>query len=271
VLQGYRIPAAEAAEASAWIARRPPEQLSRTPGVSAARAATAPVAAVVLGRILDRLGPSEIAVSAFGLREGVYFELLPPPVRAQDPLIEACRRLERVQARFPGFGAELFAFLEPVLAGWGKRERRLARAACYLNDVNWRAHPEYRSVSCFETVTRANLAALDHADRVFLGLALAQRYGGGKRSVEADAALALLSGQDEKRAKALGRAMRLGAMIAASTPGALAEAALAPDAGRLTLRLGRDLAPLWGDVVEKRLAALAEAMDVAPEADIVDR
>ena len=260
VLQGYRISAAEAADAAEWIMGQKPEALKATPGVSAGRAAAAPTAAAVLGRILERLGPSEVCVSAFGLREGVYFEQLPSETQARDPLIEAARRLERIQARFPGFGDELAVFVDPVVGGWSKRERRLARAACYLNDVNWRAHPDYRAVSCFETVTRANIAGLDHADRVWLGFALMNRYGGGKRSAEVAEALTLIDETARGRAKALGRAMRLGAMLSASAPGSLSDATLRVADGALTLGLGRDLIDLSGEVVERRLSALADAL-----------
>ncbi len=42
--------------------------------------------------------------------------------------------------------------------------------------MNWRAHPDYRAELCFESVTRANVAGIDHPERVFLGLALLNRY-----------------------------------------------------------------------------------------------
>jgi exopolyphosphatase/guanosine-5'-triphosphate,3'-diphosphate pyrophosphatase len=147
-----------------------------------------------------------------------------------------------------------------VVADWDKRERRLAHAACLLNDVNWRVHPDYRAASCFETITRANLAGLDHADRVFVGFALMNRYGGGRRSADAEEALTLLAVGPRARAKALGRALRLGAMLSASTPGALAAARLAAAPGKLRLALDAEVAALAGEAVERRLATLAEAL-----------
>jgi exopolyphosphatase/guanosine-5'-triphosphate,3'-diphosphate pyrophosphatase len=264
VLHGYSFSAAEAAEAADWIQRQTPDALKALGGISSGRAATAPLAASVLARILALLKPAEVHVSAFGLREGVYFEQLPKAVRARDPLIDACARLESVQARFPGFGDELFAFMSSVLIDWSKRDRRLAHAACLLNDVNWRAHPDYRATSCFETVTRANLAGLDHRDRAFLALALMNRYGGGARGGDVDAVLSLLSEEERARARACGRAMRLGAMLSGSTPGALSDAALSVEPERLTLRLEDGERALGGAVVEKRLAALADALGRAP-------
>jgi exopolyphosphatase/guanosine-5'-triphosphate,3'-diphosphate pyrophosphatase len=260
VLQGYADAAGDVAEDCAWIAQQKPEVLRAMADVSAARAETAPLAALVLRRIIARLRPARVSVSAFGLREGVYFERLPPAVRDADPLIAVCRSLERMQARFPGFGDELARWLEPVLGDWPEGERRLARAACLLNDVNWRAHPDYRPISCFETVTRANLAGVDHGGRVFMGLALMQRYGGGERSADAEAAMVLLDPARKGMARALGRAMRLGAMLSASTPGALSEASLRVEDGAVSLTLGADQRALAGALVERRLSSLADAL-----------
>jgi exopolyphosphatase/guanosine-5'-triphosphate,3'-diphosphate pyrophosphatase len=258
VLQGYRLEADAAIEACEWVALQPAESL-REAGVSGARAAVAPVAAAVLSRLVARLRPAAVSVSAFGLREGVYFERLPEALRRRDPLIETARVLEQTQARFPGFGEELAAWVAPLTAGWPAPELRLARAACLLNDVNWRAHPDYRAVGCFETVTRANLAGVDHAGRVWLGLALMLRYG-GKADGQITPALKLLDPDAATRARALGRALRLGAMFSASTPGALAETRLEVDDAAVRLRLDPAVAALAGELVARRLKALADAM-----------
>lgn len=264
VIHAYRIAADEAAAFAEWVAGQTPEALKAASDISGGRAATAPLAAAVLARVIAAHRPSAVVSSAFGLREGVYFERLPRDLRLRDPLIEAARALEATQARFPGFGEELAAFVAPVTATWDAAERRLAHAACLLNDVNWRAHPDYRPVSCFETVTRANLAGLDHPGRVFIGFALLNRYGGGKRSADVAEALALLASGPRERAKALGLALRLGAMLSASAPGALSDARLTILDGALDLTLGADLADLGGGVVEKRLKALASALGLAP-------
>ena len=260
VLHGYRMTGDTAAEAAAWVARQPPETLKGFVGVSGQRAGTAPLAALVLSRLIAGLQPPAVTISAFGLREGIYYELLPPSVRRRDPLLDASQRLEARQARFPGFGDELFAFVAPLLADWSPLERRLAHAACLLNDVNWRAHPDYRPLSCFETVTRANLTGLDHAGRVFIGFALLNRYGGGKHSADVAEALKLLDAPMRARAKALGRALRLGAMLSASTPGALDAARLSVDGGVLNLHLDAALAALAGQAVERRAGALTSAL-----------
>ena len=47
---------------------------------------------------------------------GCCYEQMPERLRARDPLIEAARMAELTQARMPGFGKKLFAFLEPLFA-----------------------------------------------------------------------------------------------------------------------------------------------------------
>lgn len=260
VLHGYRLDAARALETAEWIAGQAPGDLRAMSDVSAARSETAPLAATVLSRLIARMGPSAVSVSAFGLREGIFFERLPQTMRRRDPLIEACRTLEAAQARFPGFGDELADWVTPLITDWPARERMLAHAACLLNDVNWRAHPDYRPVSCFETMTRANLAGVDHPGRVFIGFALMNRYGGGKRSADVGVALEMLDPESRRKSKALGRALRLGAMISASSAGALADAALRIGNGGAALELGPALADLAGAAVDRRLAALNDAL-----------
>ena len=57
--------------------------------------------------------------------------------------------------------------------------------------------------------------------------------------------------------------MRLGAMISASTPGALAQARLEADEDTLTLTMGPSLEPLSGEMVSRRLGALADALSLS--------
>jgi exopolyphosphatase/guanosine-5'-triphosphate,3'-diphosphate pyrophosphatase len=116
VLHEYELPAKEMLLAAKWVARQLPEVLGETVSVSSARLAVTPMGARVLARLINAVKPESVAISAFGLREGMYFEHMPQAIREQDPLIAAARALEKAQARFPGFGDELLAWLE----GWSR-------------------------------------------------------------------------------------------------------------------------------------------------------
>src|SRR5690606_20372458 len=150
--------------------------MSSLTGTSMARLSLVPLATEVLGELVRRIEPGRVAISAYGLREGLLYRQMPEQMRALDPLIEACRHAQAASARMPGFGDALFGWLGPLYGDRPAEELRLVRAACLLHDVNWRAHPDFRAELCFESVTRANVGGIDHPERVFLGLALLGRY-----------------------------------------------------------------------------------------------
>ena len=101
---------------------------------------------------------------------------MPRELRERDPLIEACRFVDSKDARLPGFGRILYEFVRPLFPRANWQRKRIIKAACLLHDVSWRAHPDYRAEVTFDNATRANLGGLKHYERVFLGLALMNRY-----------------------------------------------------------------------------------------------
>ena len=138
-------------------------------------------------------------------------------------------------------------------------------AACLLHDVNWRAHPDYRAELCFESVTRSNIAGIDHADRVFLGLALLNRYKAVAPAEEVERYRGLLSPERAADAAVLGRAMRLGSMLSGSATGVLEHATLARGGGRVVLTLRGPAREFAGEAVERRLQVLAERLSSTGE------
>ncbi|MEM7423440.1 MAG: Ppx/GppA phosphatase family protein, partial [Pseudomonadota bacterium] len=185
------------------------------PGLPSGRVTSLPHAALLLEGLLDRFEPEHgVAVSGFGLREGVCYEHLPEPVRAEDPLISTCAGQELTRARAPGFGAELSDWLLTALKSTSEREERLVRAACLLADVSWRAHPDFRARSCMEVVTRVNVSGAGHAGRAFIAACLLARYKGGRKATAAEPAMSLLSPAEVERASQVGALIRLGASIA---------------------------------------------------------
>jgi exopolyphosphatase/guanosine-5'-triphosphate,3'-diphosphate pyrophosphatase len=270
VLHGYSPPVPQLLETLRWIPTQAQPTLSALTGTSAARLSLIPLAGEVLAEIVRRLEPACISVSAYGLREGLLYRQMPEAMRRLDPLIEACRHMEAAAARAPGFGAALDAWLGPFYADRPPDERRLILAACLLHDVNWRAHPDFRAELCFESVTRANVAGIDHADRVFLGLALVNRYKSIAPVEEVEHCRGLLSPARAAEAAVLGRAMRLGAMLSGSSTGALEHAALARSGGRLVLALRGPGRAFAGEVVERRLQSLAERIGCKAEIVLQD-
>ncbi len=231
VLHGYAPPIPQLLDTLKWIREQDQAGLSALTGTSTARLALIPLAGEVLGELIRRVSPERIAVSAYGLREGLLYRQMPEAMRILDPLIEACRHMEAASSRSPGFGEALHHWLRPFYADRSPSEHRLILAACLLHDVNWRAHPDYRAELCFELVTRANIAGIGHADRVFLGLALLNRYKAVAPVEEVEQFRGLLSPDRAADAAVLGRAMRLGAMLSGSSIGVLDHATLIREGG----------------------------------------
>ena len=259
VLHEYTMSPEDARATVAWIGGRTVAELRALSGIGEARMSLVPLAAEVLDRLIPAFAPSDLAVSSYGIREGMLYEQMPAPLRARDPLIEAARFMESKDARMPGFGKALYRFLLPLWEGAPPERLRLIRAACLLHDVSWRAHPDYRSEVSFETATRSNLGGLSHPERVFLGAALAHRYKNA-RSERIEPLLTLLDAEMTADAERLGKAMRFGAMLSVSDPAKMGRLGWDRKARRLTFTMEGVTLPLFGEVARARLGALAAAM-----------
>jgi exopolyphosphatase/guanosine-5'-triphosphate,3'-diphosphate pyrophosphatase len=261
VLHEYRMEATSVSDTLAFLETEDPDALRKRCGISATRMALVPYAAEVLAQLVARFEPKDIAVSSYGIREGLLYEQMPQVLRDRDPLIEACRFAEAKDARIPGFGRELYDFVLPLFPESGAARRRLVKAACLLHDVSWRAHPDYRADICFDNATRANLGGLKHWERVWLGMALMHRYRNKREGTRFEELFAMLDEPHQREAEVLGKAMRLGAMLwTLSDDDGRARLEWRPEGGVLTLHLGRDSMPLFNEVAESRFKSLAEAL-----------
>jgi len=256
VLHEYRMDVDAVRDTIDYIAEFDIDQLRRRAGISGARMSLVPYAAEVLAGLLDRFQPADIAISSYGIREGLLFEQMPRALRDRDPLIEACRMAEAKEARNPGFGRELYEFVLPLFPEARAAQRRLIHAACLLHDVSWRAHPDYRAEVCFDNATRANLGGLKHWERVYLGLALLHRYRNKREGSRFDDLFDLLSEEFQTEAEVLGKAMRFGAMLWSIR----GDARLTWDGQALRLVLAPDIMALYGEVARARFKALAQAL-----------
>ncbi|MBZ4022224.1 exopolyphosphatase [Rhodobacter sp. TJ_12] len=266
VLHEYRMEPESLLKTLDWIGKQDVGDLRSKTGTSQARMELVPLASLVLRELIETFQPKEIDVSSYGIREGLLYEQMPDKLRARDPLIEACRHAERNQSRIPGFGKKLHAFIEPLFGEISPARYRLMRAACLLHDTTWRTHPDYRAEACFDNVTRANMAALSHPERVFLGVALLHRYKNSRSGSRFAPLFDLLGPEQLREAEILGKAMRFGAMFAIHDPGDAGILSYNDKTNSIELRLTKRGASLFGEVAEARFASLAAAMKATPMA-----
>lgn len=261
VLHEYRMTPSGLKKTLDWIAKADLDEARRQTSTSSARMALVPVAALVLKRLIQTFHPKEIAISAYGIREGLLYEQMPEKLRGRDPLIEAARFYEAKDARLPGAGKGLFAFLYPLFRNENAARRRIIRAACLLHDVSWRAHPDFRHEVTFEAATRANLGGMTHEERVFLGVALLHRYKTNRDECRFADVFSILSDKDLAKAEVLGKAMRFGAMFTIDKPHEKASLRWRPKKRELHLSIKPEAVDLFGEAAEARFAALAQALN----------
>lgn len=261
VLHEYRMTPKSVRETVQFIQKSDVEKLRQACDISSARMALVPIASEVLKILVSQVKPKDIAVSSYGIREGMLYEQMPQQLRDRDPLIESARFSESKDARMPGFGKTLYDFILPLFKSAPFATKRMVKAATLLHDVSWRAHPDYRAEVCFDNSTRANLGGLSHSERVFLGLALLHRYRNQRRGSQFESLFQLISKEQQREAEILGKAMRLGAMLWMEKDVQLGEMRWFPKKKQLELRLHSSAKPLFSEVAEARLASLAASLE----------
>ncbi|MFW8634047.1 Ppx/GppA family phosphatase [Cribrihabitans pelagius] len=261
VLHEYRMSASDVRETAKYIEDRDPGKLRAECGISNTRMSLVPYAIDVLTKLIKTFKPKDIAVSSYGIREGLLYEQMPQRLRERDPLIEASRFAEAKDARIPGFGKTLYDFVSPLFTTYRHGKKRLVKAACLLHDVSWRAHPDYRAEVCFDNATRANLGGLKHSERVFLGLALLHRYSNKRHGTTFEHLYWLLDERGQEEAEILGKAMRFGAMLMVNGKADIGRMRWQPRKRLLHVELPASARPLYGEVAESRLQSLVKALD----------
>jgi exopolyphosphatase/guanosine-5'-triphosphate,3'-diphosphate pyrophosphatase len=238
--------------------------LERIATINRKRLELVPLAAMILYRLLQVGTPSRIMFSAYGLREGYAYGLLQPDPTA-DPLIAACMGVARAQSRGRIDGDRLERWVAPVFGKLPAESQRMHRAACWLSDIAWSEHPDYRAEQAFTRSLRMPIGAIDHRERVYIASALHARYGGAPDDPVKAATRQLLSDDDAAAARQLGLALRLAYTLCGGALELLSEVELSQDDDDLVLELPSSGSLFQGEAVERRLAALGRALGLTPQ------
>ena len=257
VLHDYEIPRARALRMCRAVANLSRKSFDKMKIVSRRRAEALPYGAVVLERLLLATGIKSMVVSAYGLREGLLHEQLPPDERARDPLIAFAEDANRRMSRAPAHAEEMFHWLQPLFPGEKNEELRIRLAVSLFSDIGWRRHPDDRAVGAFNQVLTAPFTGVTHRSRMLIATAIFHRYSGDEDFTR-DMALRLqLSDDDSEFALRIGLAARFAFALSASAVGELPHYKLRMTPTRVLLEVSRRREMIAGDPVQKRLGALA--------------
>ncbi len=268
VMHNYVIPVRDAEEFVRLVERVEAESLVSIESISALRRPLLAYGALVLDEYIRLAKPSEIVVSALGVREGLLYEMLDDERRAQDPLLAMARELNVLRSRAPAHGEELCAWTDRFMASTGldetAEERRLRHAGCLLADIGWRAHPDYRGEQSLNIIAHAGFIGIDHPGRAFLALAVAYRHMGLNDDDVSPRLRELVSTRMLDRARILGAAMRVAYLLSAASPGMLPRIPMTCGHGLLELELPPDFASLASDRLFNRLKQLSRIVGRTP-------
>jgi exopolyphosphatase/guanosine-5'-triphosphate,3'-diphosphate pyrophosphatase len=142
--------------------------------------------------------------------------------------------------------------------------RRLQRATCWLSDIAWAEHPDYRAQQAFTRSLQMPIGALDHGERVFIATALHARYGGQWDDPIKSETRPLIDDDEANAARSLGLALRLAYTLCGGALDLLDDVGLVRDGTGLVLELPASGSLFQGEAVERRLAALSRVLGVAP-------
>src|SRR5690606_30716452 len=148
VLHHYKIRRTAARSLAALVSGLSAETVRDIPSIQKSRADTLPYGALVMDRLLKKSKARDVIISAFGLREGLICSKLEKHKRRRDPLIVACVDFARRYSRSIEHEYELCDWTDQLFVRNGLKEtpeqERLRHAACFLADIGWRTHPNYR-------------------------------------------------------------------------------------------------------------------------------
>jgi exopolyphosphatase/guanosine-5'-triphosphate,3'-diphosphate pyrophosphatase len=264
IVQQYSMASDRPTELQSVIGGIDKSELKNVPSLSSSRVPTLPDANLLLKSLATELRPSELIVSSFGIREGLLYDDLDEESRERDPLLDATREAGRGLGRFEEHGALLDRWIAPVFDDepWAAR---LRLASCLLADVAWQAHPDFRAERGVDMALHGNWVGVDGPGRVMIAQALFSNFGGGRNFLGGPVA-ELCTPDELQQAVLWGLAMRLGQRLSGGVAASLERSRLSLRGGTLQLTLGRGDENLYGETVERRLRALADALGLRPEA-----
>ncbi len=229
--------------------------------ISSSRRELMPYGAAVLGEVIRAGKFSSVVFSALGVREGYLFGLLDDGQKTIDPLLQAAEEMSVLRSRSPAHALDLIAFTDQFFAATElaetAEERRLRKVACYVADIGWRGHPDYRGEQAVDLLAYGSLTGVDHSGRAYLAEVLWVRYMGLKTKLGRQDLLQLAGEERQRRARLMGALFRVAYPMSAAMPGVLPRTSFSVKDGTLILDLPSDLAFLDGEHLRGRLDQLA--------------
>ncbi|MBW8753866.1 MAG: Ppx/GppA family phosphatase [Sphingomonadales bacterium] len=240
------------------------------PRLPAARLATLPDAAALLGVLAREIKPASLIFSAWGLREGLLFTRLSPGVRAQDPMLAGVAAFAETLDVSPAAATMVAGWTAEVcdVGASGQRAQnseRLRLAATMLALAAQRIEPNLRMEQAMDWALRKRWIGIDDRERAILAMAAMANTG---RTAIPEEYLRLASLADLREAVTWGLATRLCRKFSGCIAQSLSGSALTRQGSRVVLAVEGTLQPLYTEAAEKDLRLLATWLEAEPAVEL---
>ncbi len=234
--------------------------------VSKNRRELLPYGAAVLREIILHFKPEKIRFSSVGVREGLLYSRLTEAEQKRDSLLESAHDLSILRARAPEHSVELAEWTENAFRKLGieesEAEQRFRIAACYLADVGWRSHPDFRARQAIEVISNAGFVGIDHAGRGYLAAVSFHRYQGLGSKAQPPEICTLAPEPLYKKARILSAFFRVLYLFSASLPGIIPKLDLdVRNDGSLAFNLTGQWSDLDGERPRQRIKQLGKELN----------
>jgi exopolyphosphatase / guanosine-5'-triphosphate,3'-diphosphate pyrophosphatase len=236
------------------------ELLKATKGIPQARLATLADAVALAKALAERFDSDRLIVTTSGIREGLLFGHLDEDIKRLDPVIESIRHETAGHWRFAGFGDALFEWIKPLQLADTGRDQILLHAACCFADTAWAIQPDFRPIHAARLALDGLWHGLLLEERIQIAYATFIACGG--KTGWPDALDIYVRPDRLRRAHNWGLSMRLAKRLSAGVPDLLTKSSIAQIEGNVSLAYESGERSLHTGSVERRLKALAQALDV---------
>lgn len=263
---GFEVTAKQALKLIGEVRDETPESLKARERISSMRAEKLPDASVLMEALIERLKPSRIVVSSWGLREGLLYDRLPPHGRAQDPLLAGISGFANQRGAPPTLATRMAAWTVNAAPSGKHGSERLRIAATMLALASMQIEPNIRHPQATEWALHKRWMAIDSEGRAMLAAAIAAN---GNR-LDLPVEVRELASEDAlHEAISWGLALRLARRLGARSRRSLQVSRLTIEDQTLVLRLGTSHEALFGVPTEKDIRLLAGHLSLDWRVDIV--
>ena len=225
-------------------------------GVPPARRGSMKQAIKVMRVLLKHLEPEMVVFSSYGIREGILYEDLSRDIRDIDPLMAGVEEYGMMTERFTGLGIALSKQIAPFIKTLSPKIQRLAKACCYLADISWLDHPDYRAGLAIEKMLGLSVVGVTHADRALMAAVLSVRYRGSFPTRKV--LRGLMTEKDRKSARYIGSILRLLMSVSGGIPSLIDQLEITAETRSITIGIPSTLSGIDQGLVDRRIQAISD-------------